>query len=173
MKLSAAGLAALCHEEGFVGHVYQDQVGVPTIGYGHAIRPGESYWTLTEPQARELLALDVRWSEDALTRLVRVPLTQPQWDALVSLVFNIGAEHFATSTLLKLLNVSDYAGAADQFTVWRMGGGKVLPVLVARRARERAMFSSATPTTHHGSDGQPDMRDPSLSEPSFGDVDVG
>lgn len=165
MKLSEAGLSFIANEEGFVDHVYLDQVGVATIGYGHVVRAGETFMaTITVAQGRAILAQDVSAVEDALSALVTVPLTQPQFDALVSLAFNIGAAAFSSSTLLKLLNIGDYAGAAEQFPVWRMGGGGVLPVLVRRRARERTMFLTSAPTTWLGTAEQPDLRDPNASE---------
>ncbi|KQD16250.1 lysozyme [Acinetobacter baumannii] len=69
-----------------------------------------------------------------------MPLTQNQFDALVSLAYNIGSGAFKGSTLLKLLNKGDYKGAADQFLVWNKAGGKVMKGLVRRREAERALF---------------------------------
>ena len=78
--------------------------------------------------------------EKTVNDLVKVPLTQNQFDALVSLTYNIGTGAFEKSTLLKKLNTGDYQGAADQFTVWNKGGGKVLQGLVNRRAKEKEVF---------------------------------
>jgi hypothetical protein len=76
--------------------------------------------------------------------VVKVPLTQNQFDALVSLVYNIGQTAFSNSTLLKKLNAKDYQGAADQFLRWNKGGGKVMKGLVRRREAERALFLEVT-----------------------------
>jgi lysozyme len=174
VKLSDVGLVFIAKEEGFVDHVYLDQIGVPTIGYGHALAEGEHFpRTITEAQGRVMLARDVAEAEGAVSRAVTVPLTQSMFDALVSLVFNLGPGQVMdarSSTLLRLLNAGDYAGASLQFAAWRMGGGKVLPVLVGRRAREAALFIRDGLVVHRdvNPDTAPDLRDPCLSEPDFG-----
>lgn len=143
MRLSDAGLDFVAHEEGCVLHVYPDAVGVRTIGVGHALRLGEEYPDgISRDAAMALLREDVAVAERAVTGAVVVELTQNQFDALVSLAFNIGGHAFAASTLVRILNGGDYEGAASQFAVWRMGGGGVLPGLVARRERERVVFMS-------------------------------
>ncbi|WP_230951259.1 lysozyme, partial [Xylella fastidiosa] len=78
--------------------------------------------------------------EPAVRRYVRVPLKQQQFDALVSLSFNIGAGAFHRSTLLKRLNAGDVAGALEQFHVWKWAGGSIQSGLIIRRAAERALF---------------------------------
>lgn len=115
--------------------------GAPwTIGYGHTgadVYPG---LTITQDKAEQLLRADVRVAESAVKRLVKVPLTQGQYDALVDFVFNIGEGQFASSTLLRKLNDCDYAGADAEFKRWNRSGGKILNGLVKRRAAEEAMF---------------------------------
>jgi GH24 family phage-related lysozyme (muramidase) len=151
MRLSDDGLSALASDESFVGHVYRDFAGHRTIGYGHLMRHGDRYTTLTEAEARELLRLDVASVERAVTRLVRVPLTQGQFDALVSFTFNVGSGALAGSTLLRLLNSGDYDGAAEQFRAWvrytdpRDGQRKDSPTLIRRRSRERERFLRTPP----------------------------
>ena len=81
-------------------------------------------------------------AEAAINGRVTVPLTQPQFDALVSFVFNVGAGAFRKSTLLKKLNAGDYAEATAEFPRWVKGGGKTLPGLVVRRAAEMLLFGS-------------------------------
>ncbi|MEW3423807.1 lysozyme, partial [Pseudomonas aeruginosa] len=94
----------------------------------------------TVEQAERMLANDIQRFEPELDKLVKVPLNQSQWDALMSFVYNLGAANLASSTLLKLLNKGDYRGAADQFPRWVNAGGKRLEGLVKRRAAERALF---------------------------------
>lgn len=124
---------------------YPDWGGVITIGFGHVMRLGDTYASLTRDDATELLRMDVRVAEEAIAKLVRVTLTQNQFDALVSFTFNEGGGRLASSTLLKLLNAGDYAGAADQFLVWdkyhdAKGILRTSPSLSSRRASERETF---------------------------------
>ena len=97
--------------------------------------------TITAEKSRVLLIADVAKFEAAINRLVKVPLKQHQFDALVSLVFNIGETNFARSTLLKNLNANDFKGAAEQFLVWKNAGGRPLNGLLNRRKREKDMFN--------------------------------
>lgn len=96
--------------------------------------------TCTLEQAKQLKAQDLKRFEKTVNNLVKASLTQNQFDALVSLVYNIGPSAFEKSTLLKKLNAGDYQGAADQFIVWNKSGGKVLQGLVDRRTKERKLF---------------------------------
>lgn len=142
MKTSAAGRAFIEQFEGLFLHTYNDGVGVLTIGYGHTtaaggppVTPG---MTITREQADQLLAEDLGRVERNVNSLVKVPITQNQFDALVSFDFNTGA--LARSGLLRRLNAGDYAGAQDQFQYWNHGGGKVMAGLTRRRTAEAAMF---------------------------------
>ena len=144
MRISDAGLDIIKKYEGLRLAAYFCPAGVPTIGYGHTktvtgtdVR-NRKFITLDE--ADRLLKEDIKFFEDQVTKLVTVPLNQNQFDALVSLVYNIGPGAFKGSTLRLLLNSANYKDAADQFGVWRRGGGKVLPGLVKRRAEERELF---------------------------------
>lgn len=113
-----------------------------TIGWGSTgpdIGPG-TVWTQEEADARFLD--DLTKFGDGVDRLVRVPLTDNQFAALVSFAYNVGLGALAGSTLLRKLNAGDYQGAADQLPRWNKGGGRVLPGLVRRRARERELFLS-------------------------------
>ena len=101
--------------------------------------------TITKERAEELLRDDVKRFEGQVLRLVKVPLTQGQFDALVSFTYNLGAGNLSNSTLLRLLNVGDYSGAAAQFDRWVYASGKRLSGLVKRRAAERALFEGKTP----------------------------
>jgi len=143
LRTSQAGLEFIARQEGEVLHVYHDQVGVPTIGIGHALKPGESFpGGITHEQALSLLASDVAVAERAIHEHVTVELSQAQFDALVSFTFNLGSGALASSTLLVLLNRGSYDAAADEFLHWDRAGGHVLPGLQRRRAEERELFLS-------------------------------
>ena len=128
--------------EGLSLKVYICPAGVLTIGYGHteAVKPNQP--DITEEDAEDLLYDDLEKFSVGVSRLVKVTLNQSQFDALTSLAFNIGIGAFRCSTLLRLLNANDFAGAAEEFPKWNRGAGKVLPGLVNRRAAERELFLS-------------------------------
>ena len=146
MQTSPKGRAAIAREEACVLSAYKDAVGVLTIAIGHTSAAGPPVVTpgmwLTLEECFEVFARDLRKYEEPVTKAVTAPLTQNQFDALVSLCYNIGPGNFAKSTLVKKLNARDYLGAADQFRVWNKAGGKVLKGLTARRERERNIFIS-------------------------------
>ncbi len=144
MRLSAAGLELLKKSEGFRNRTYTDVAGAPTIGYGHRLLPGEPFPEgIDEPRAEELLSSDVRQAEQTVERLVRVPLAQGQFDALVDFVFNLGAGRLAESTLLKDLNAGKYDAAAGQLLRWDHAGGNEVASLKARREAELQLWTSA------------------------------
>ena len=99
--------------------------------------------SITKEQAERMLLSDVQRFEAEVQRLITAKLSQDQWDALVCFTYNLGAANLESSTLRRLLNSGDYAGAADQFPRWNKAAGKVLPGLVRRRAAEREMFMGA------------------------------
>jgi lysozyme len=107
LKTSANGLAIIKESEGFSATAYKCPAGIWTIGYGHVILPHESFTEITEQQGEYLLIKDVRIAEDCINSNALVVLAQNQFDALVSLVFNIGCAAFKASTLLKILNSGD------------------------------------------------------------------
>lgn len=139
LSMSPSGIALLQAHEGLRLTAYRDAGGVWTIGYGSTsgVRRG---MTISYDQAVLRLYQDLDDAEATVNSRVTVPLTQPQFDALVSLVFNIGGGAFRKSTLLQKLNAGDYAGASNQFRRWVKAKGRVLPGLVTRRAAERALF---------------------------------
>ena len=119
-----------------------------TIGWGHTDAFGRRFsaadvWTREDCDAAFLEDMD--GVQASVKRLVQAPLEQHQFDALVSFTYNCGAANLAASTLLKLLNRGDYDGAALEFHRWTLGGGKLLPGLVRRRAAEALMFQNAMP----------------------------
>ncbi len=145
MKLSAEGLQLIKQQEGFRSRTYLDVAGFPTIGYGHRlIHPGSFPDGISEADAAEILAADVRDAEQAVGRVVGVPLTQGQFDALVDFCFNLGAGRLAKSTLLKVLNDGRYADAAEQLLRWDQAGGQECPALKARRLAELVLWNRAS-----------------------------
>ena len=144
MKLSTAGMELLKQAEGFRNRVYKDVAGLPTIGYGHRLLHPESFPDgIDEPQAAQLLASDVRDAEQAVERMVKAPLTQGQFDALVDFTFNLGARRLASSTLLKSLNAGRYDDAAEQLLRWDHAGGQENAALKARREAEAVLWRNA------------------------------
>lgn len=115
--------------------------GVWDIGYGHVCQRGAP--PITPLDADNLLRSDVARAGAVVSGAVTVPLTQSEYDALVSFTFNVGAKAFRDSTLLRLLNRSQHDAAADQFARWNQAGGKVVFGLTKRRAAERSMFQMA------------------------------
>lgn len=128
--------------EGLRLEAYLDTGGVWTIGYGHTGPEVVKGLKITLEQAEALLSKDLGTAERVVNKLVSVPLSQSQFDALVSFVYNIGEGQFKSSTMLKLLNLQDYQGAADQFPRWNKDNGKVVQGLINRRQKERALFLS-------------------------------
>ena len=143
-SISKTGIDLISSFEGIRLNAYDDGVGVWTIGIGTTVYPNgvkvKKGDKCTLEQAKEYFAHDLKRFESSVNKLVKVPLSQNQFDALVSLTYNIGSGAFNNSTLLKKLNKGDYQGAADQFLVWNKAGGKVLKGLVRRREAERALF---------------------------------
>lgn len=149
MNTSEKGVALIRQSEGFSATPYQCPAGIWTIGFGSTfhvdgtpIKRGDA--TVTIAQALDLLRATLMQYEAEVTRSVKVPLTQGQFDALVSLTYNIGTGNFRTSTLLRKLNEGNYGAAAGQFERWDKAGGVSLPGLVKRRAAEKALFMGTT-----------------------------
>lgn len=173
LRTNAAGVALIKRWEGLKDgdpdtpglDPYLCPAGYWTIGYGRVVRDRNGNMLrgaanrrlaysiypdgITLAEAEQFLQEDLRTYEDAVHRFVRVPLNINQFSALVSLVYNIGPGAFHTSTLLRLLNAGDYAGAREQFHVWRMGTvngvRQILPGLVKRRAEEAELFAEPVP----------------------------
>ena len=166
MKISDAGLQLIKDQEGYLAkqpdgscRAYRCPAGVWTAGWGctEGVTPNTQW---TEAEATEALRTEMRKHEANVERLVKVALTQGQFDALVSLCYNIGAGNLGKSTLLKHLNAGDYARAASHFADFKYarvqgstaklykvepGTPVALPGLVARRAAEMALFLESAP----------------------------
>lgn len=126
--------------------VYLDPVGIPTVCAGHTATVtradvGKDFGRLCD----QLLERDSRDAQAAVQALVTAPLTQAQYDALVSFTFNVGRGNLAGSTLLRKFNAGDCWGAASEFTRWVNARGKRLPGLVKRRVAERDQFATGCP----------------------------
>jgi lysozyme len=148
VKISSAGLELISRFEGCRLTAYRDPVGILTIGFGHTGPDVHAGLTISRPRAFELLREDTSGAAAQVAELVRKPLRQPQFDALVSLVFNAGSAPLH-GTLGRLLNAGDFGGAAAEFGKWVKGtiNGQLvtLPGLVTRRAAEEALFTSTGP----------------------------
>lgn len=153
LGVSAQGLDFIKGEEGLRLGAYQDCVGIWTIGYGHThkVLPSDR---ITREEAEQLLRTDLIQFERVLNQVLEVPVNQNQFNALASLIFNIGPgckgmrsglvqlKDGRPSTLLASLNRGAYEEAANQFSAWIYAGGKVLKGLILRRERERELFLS-------------------------------
>lgn len=142
MRISQKGVDLIKHYEGCRLKAYKDIVGVWTIGYGHTGGDVHEGQVITQEEAEALLRLDLERFERGVQFQVTVPLTQNQFDALVSFSFNLGLGALKGSTLLKKLNAGDYAGAQREFLKWDMAGGKHVPGLQIRRTAESFLFGS-------------------------------
>ena len=139
MKTSQYGIDLIKHFEGCELQAYQCAAGVWTIGYGH-IKGVSEGMSITQEQAEQMLLDELKEYENYINELVTVNLSQNQFDALVSWVYNLGPANLQSSTLLKVLNSGDYSGVPAQIERWNKAGGKVLEGLIRRREAESALF---------------------------------
>ena len=139
-----AGRNTIKHFESCRLEAYRDAVGVWTIGWGSTreVKPGT---TITQDEAERRFEADLAPAETAVASLVRVPLTDGQFAALVSFVFNCGAGTLRTSSLLRLLNGGDYAAVPAELRRFRFAHGKPLKGLAVRRAAEAALWAGHAP----------------------------
>lgn len=177
MKISDEGLRLIKSFEGYHKRqadgscvAYLCPANVPTIGWGctEGVKLGMRW---TEAEATEGLRREIAKHEAAVARLVTVDINQNQFDALTSFSYNCGIVALSKSTLLKRLNKGDHDGAARAFHAWNKGGGRVLKGLVARRAREAALFMKpvAAPEEPY----MPQKVDKAIEPPSATAVGVG
>lgn len=141
MNISEKGIKLIKNFEGCRLKAYKCPAGIPTIGYGHT---GKVLMddVITQEEADRLFKMDIIIHVNNVSRLVKVPLTQNQFDALVSFEYNVGYSALASSTLLKLLNQKKYKETAAEFGKWIHAGKNVLPGLVKRRKAEKDLFSA-------------------------------
>ena len=146
MELSEEGFELIKRFEGFRSRTYLDPAGLPTIGYGHRVlNPALFPNRITEDEASAILRTDVRDAIGSIERMVKVPLTQGQLDALVDFVFNLGSERLARSTLLRALNGGRYQAAGEQLLRWDLIQGHENLGLRARRLAEIKLWNTSTP----------------------------
>lgn len=156
MRVGQRGKNLFKEWEGLVTHEYLDSGGAPTIGIGHLLTRSErtsgkisiggqalDYRNgFTEQQCWDLLDEDLAGSEAVVNDAVKVSLSQNQFDALVSFVFNVGDGAFRSSTLLRLLNQGQYDQVPAQLQRWNMDNGHVVQGLVNRRNKEIALWNT-------------------------------
>jgi lysozyme len=159
VKISLVGKDTIIDLEGGPRpQMYRDPAGLPTIGIGHLLSKDEitsgkvaAYqWVswrdgLSREAIENLFVEDLEPVEQAINSLVRVKLTQAQFDALASWVYNVGVLAFRNSTLLRRLNQGDYAGVAQEMARWVYAAGVIVPALQARRLREIALWNTPAP----------------------------
>lgn len=144
-----AAITLITRFEGFSPTVYVCPGGWPTIGYGHVVGNGESErfeGGIGEDEAEDLLRRDISKAERAVLRLVTVPLTDGQFDALVSFTFNLGAGALQRSTLRRKVNREDHGAVPGEFRRWVWAGGRKLKGLARRREAEAALYASHDPS---------------------------
>ena len=148
MKISNNGINLIKHFEGLSLKPYLDVVNIPTIGWGNTFYEDGTKVTLNDKPISEIEATELlsyvaqKVFGDKILQLVKVPLNQNQFDALVSFCYNIGMGNFSKSTLLKKINQGDFKGASLEFEKWNKSGGVVLAGLVKRRLKEKDLFIS-------------------------------
>lgn len=140
--ISDEGLAIIKRFEGFSPKRYLCPAGLPTIGYGHLIKAGESFDEIDIHEANELLRRDVNAAERAVLRLTSVPLSDNQFAALVGFTFNLGAGAYQRSTLRKKVNREEHGQVPAEFMKWVLAGGRKLTGLIKRRQAEATLYAS-------------------------------
>lgn len=144
-QITEAGVTALAKLEGFSSTAYNDPPGSDkwSIGFGHQIKPGEELYMsnpITVEEGRALLAQDIKIAQDVVRRHINYPLTQDQFDALTSFVYNIGETNFVNGTVPAKINAGNLRMAGETMKKYINSGGVVDPVLIARRKPEAAPF---------------------------------
>jgi lysozyme len=139
------GLKLIMGFEGFSNTIYLDEAGLQTIGYGHLILPHKKFSFkngISKIDAESLLKQDVQLAENAVARLIKVPLTNHQFDALVSFTFNLGAGALQRSTLRHKVNRQEHDAVPAEFMRWIYANGRKIPGLIRRRTAEAELYSS-------------------------------
>lgn len=170
MRMSADGLALVKEFEGLRLKAYKCPAGVWTIGYGHTSAAGSpevnSGMEITKDEAEAILKRDMVQYEAGVEKLVKVELSQGQFDALVDFAYNAGVGALAKSTLLKRVNEERFDDVPAEFMKWTKGGGRELPGLVRRRRAEVKLWrglDEIAPVSHDETRAEPDTPAPKKS----------
>jgi lysozyme len=149
LTTSANGVKVIAGFEGTILHLYYDVAGIQTVCTGHVVLPGEDWSTVTKEKCEATLGRDLARFEDRVNDTIKVSVSPPMFDAMVSLAFNIGEEGFRTSSVARLLNEKHYTDAANAFLLWQFakvkqkdGSFVKKPVLLGRRQAEAKLFRS-------------------------------
>jgi lysozyme len=142
LTISVAGIGGIVAHETMVPKVYFDPVGIPTVCAGHTatVTAADVGKKVDRATCERLLKADTEHAQDGVRKAIKVPITQHQFDALVSFTFNVGNSALAKSTLARKLNAGDECGAAAEFPRWNKARGRVLNGLTKRRLDEQATF---------------------------------
>lgn len=145
MKISQKGIDLIKEFEGFSAKMYKDAVGLPTIGYGTLIDTKEENYLktkiITKQEAEQLLRKDVEIFESSVNKMITSKINQNQYDAIVCFVYNLGANNFRKSTLLKKININpNDKTIRDEFMKWNKAGGMILKGLTRRRKAEADLY---------------------------------
>jgi lysozyme len=148
MQASQNAINLIKQFEGCRYNPYRDSVGLWTVGYGHLIGDGKSLSSgdnriFTQEEIDSFLVNDLTRTETGINMLVRVPITQNQYDALCSFCYNLGIGTFQKSTLLKDINAKLWDAAANDLLKFHFAGGVSQPGLVKRRQAEHDLFIKA------------------------------
>lgn len=141
MKISQEGVALIKKFEGCELTAYQCSAGVWTIGYGHT-KGIEEGMEITQQEAEDMLVEELHEYENYINDNVTAPLSQNQFDAMVSWVYNLGPANLKASTLLKVLNAGNYDDVPFQMRRWNKAGGVTLDGLIRRREAEALLFQN-------------------------------
>lgn len=141
-SINNAGLDLIKHFEGFSESPYNCPGGKQTIGYGHTIRDGEEFSTITRFEAEEILRKDIDKIIPQINHLITVPLNANQASAIVSFVYNLGVSAFAKSALLTAINLEKHGEVPAQLLRWKYAGGRELKGLLLRRLAEAQLYVS-------------------------------
>ena len=142
-QITKQGIDLIKRFEGFEPEIYLDAAGLPTIGYGHLLHPGEDKMFangISEAAGEALLIKDVGIAENAVLRLIRVQLTDGQFDALVSFTFNLGGGALQRSTLRRKVNREEHEEVPAELMRWVWAGGRKLRGLIRRREAEGLLY---------------------------------
>ncbi|PCH98286.1 MAG: muraminidase [Alphaproteobacteria bacterium] len=139
--ITQEGIDLIKRFEGFSSTVYFCPAEYPTIGYGHVVKKGEDFSAgITQDEAEELLRTDAQIAERAVLRLITVPLTDGQFDALVSFTYNLGSGALQRSTLRRVINRQNHSKVPNQLMRWVWAGGRKLKGLARRREAESIFY---------------------------------